>query len=92
MVARYDHTGSATYRLEVNGRLVPGELAMPGGDESWDEAVLNVPAEYLADGVNEFRLTNSEQSESNAEIYYLWFLQAGDGSAPESAPTAMQPP
>jgi arabinofuranosyltransferase len=92
VVARWDQTNGARYRLEVNGRLVPGSLALPGGPEAWNEALIEVPAELLRDGDNRFLLTRERSSESDAELYYLWFLQAAGKEASSLVDTAEPDP
>ena len=76
MAARWDQTNGASYRLEVNGKPVPGSLAFPGGPEAWNETFTEIPAELLRDGENRFLLTRVRSAESDAELYYFWFLQA----------------
>lgn len=76
LVARYDRTGGATYRIEVNGAAVPEELAAPGGEESWDEAWVRIPAALLVDGANDVRMVRVSPGRADIELYYMWFLQA----------------
>ncbi|MBI1815050.1 MAG: hypothetical protein HYR72_08740 [Deltaproteobacteria bacterium] len=82
VVIRYDHTGSGIYELEVNGHKVDDVFNMPAGDDSWDEALLTVPAALLIEGHNDFRLIRTDQTDSNAELYYIWHLQPpADGAS-----------
>jgi hypothetical protein len=89
MAARWDQTNGASYRLEVNGKAVPGSMAFPAGPEAWNETLIEVPAELLRDGENRFLLARLRSSESDAELYYFWFLQAArKDSAPNLVDTA----
>jgi arabinofuranosyltransferase len=77
LVVRYDHTGGARYRVEVNGRDAPETLDLQGRPgESWGEGTVIVPHALLVGGTNTVRLVRDAQASSrDAELYHLWFLQ-----------------
>jgi len=83
---RYDHTLGGVYDVDVNGKRLPQTLNTPGGSEIWDEAWVEVPADLLVDGTNEFRITKRQDKPGDAEIYHLWFLQPGAAAANAEAP------
>ena len=80
VVIRYDHTGNASYEMEVNGRKVPGLWQFPRAPERWDEALLQVPQDFLRDGTNEFKIIRLPDTDTCMELYYLWFLQPKEQS------------
>lgn len=75
MVIRYDHTGSASYEVEVNEKKVPGKVSFFSGPEVWNEASIEIPAEFLVEGENSVLLSRIPSSPSDMEVYYIWFLQ-----------------
>ncbi len=76
LVARIDHTGPATFTLEVNGRPAPGVLSVAHRpDEWWGEVALIIPPHLLLDGTNTLRLIRLPESPYDAEFYHMWFLQ-----------------
>lgn len=77
LVGRHDHTGAASYTVEVNGHPAPDPLVTPGRpDEWWGETSVRIPKQLLVDGTNTIRITRRpEESERDAEWYYMWFLQ-----------------
>jgi len=89
LIARHDHTGAASYAVEVNGRRLAERLEAAGRpDEWWGEATLRIPRRVLVDGTNTIRITRRRTSEKDAEWYYMWFVQP----APERSPTSPAPP
>lgn len=83
-VARFDHTLGGVYDVEVNGHLLPQPLSAPGGNEAWDETSVQVPAEVLVEGSNEFRITRRSDKPGDAELYYFWFLQPRSAAPPSA--------
>lgn len=75
MILRHDQTGDASYEVEVNGQKVPGEIVLPPGPAMWAEASFEIPAEFLREGENTVLLSRVPTSATEAELYYLWFLQ-----------------
>lgn len=78
LIGRHDYTGAARFTVEVNGRAVPDPLVTPGRpDPWWGESWVRIPKELLVDGDNTVRIIRQPDSESDAEWYYMWFLQPG---------------
>jgi arabinofuranosyltransferase len=76
LIGRHDHTGAASFTVEVNGRAAPDPLVTPGRpDEWWGESWVRIPKELLVDGANTIRIIRRPDSERDAEWYYMWFLQ-----------------
>jgi arabinofuranosyltransferase len=76
LVGRFDHTGAASYTVEVNGRAAEMPLVTAGRpDEWWGETWTRIPRELLVDGINAIRIVRRPESESDAEWYYMWFVQ-----------------
>lgn len=75
-IARHDHSGAASYAVEVNGRPVDSPLIAPGRpDEWWGESWVRIPKQLLVDGDNTIRISRRPESEREAEWYYMWFVQ-----------------
>ncbi|MGE0518726.1 MAG: hypothetical protein AB7N53_03170 [Candidatus Binatia bacterium] len=80
LVARIDHTGPATYAVEVNGHALDEVLVAPErSDEWWGEVGLTVPRRFLVPGTNDFQMTRDPASLNDAEFYHMWFLQPRSG-------------
>ncbi len=76
LVGRIDHTGAASYTVEVNGRPAPSPLVTPSRpDEWWGETWVRLPKELLVDGANTIRIIRRPESDRDAEWYYMWFVQ-----------------
>jgi hypothetical protein len=91
LVGRHDHTGSARYAVEVNGRAVEMPLVAGGRpDPWWGESWLRIPKHLLVAGANAIRMVRDPQSERDAEWYYMWFLQPHLDGAPPPAPGAAE--
>jgi arabinofuranosyltransferase len=76
LVGRHDHTGAASFTVEVNGRPAPDPLVTPERpDEWWGESWVRIPKALLVDGANTIRITRRPESVRDAEWYYMWFLQ-----------------
>jgi arabinofuranosyltransferase len=87
LVGRHDHTGSARYEVEVNGRPVEMPLVAPGRpDPWWGESWVRIPKHLLVAGANTIRIVRDPNSERDAEWYYMWFLQPDVEGAAPSAP------
>jgi arabinofuranosyltransferase len=82
LIGRHDHTGAASYSVEVNGRRLLTPLETPGRpDEWWGESTLRIPRRVLVDGTNTIRITRRPQSDKDTEWYYMWFVQLTPGPA-----------
>jgi hypothetical protein len=77
VVARYDHTQNSRYRIVVNGKPAARTLEFTSGPEQWGEVWIEIPAELLVAGRNDFRLVRLPDSPGDVELYHLWFLQPG---------------
>lgn len=87
LVARVDHTGPASFALEVNGQQVPELLVAPQrSDEWWGEIMVVIPRQLLVPGTNSVRMTRLPESLYDAEFYHMWFLQPTVGATHASPP------
>jgi hypothetical protein len=78
LLARFARTNEAHYEITINGREVPDRLSMRGGQESWDETFVVIPAELVGGGTNLLRMTRVQEVGTDAEVYSMWFLQPRD--------------
>jgi hypothetical protein len=78
LLARFARTNEAHYEITINGREVADRLSMRGGQESWDETFVVIPAELVGGGTNLLRMTRVQEVGTDAEVYSMWFLQPRD--------------
>ena len=80
LIGRHDHTGTAAYTIEVNGRPLDAPLVTTGRPaESWGETSMRIAKRFLVDGTNTIRIVRRPESERDAEWYYMWFVQPPAG-------------
>jgi hypothetical protein len=75
LLARFARANEAHYEVTINGRKVADRLSTWSGQETWDETFVVIPADLVAEGTNQLRLTRVAEGSADAELYSMWFLQ-----------------